>query len=85
MPLEKESCQAIEVSREAERCASGNPLFYRNLQHCEELEWWQEHLTRWNGCSLLSRKPDMILETDAIGWGAGQEQVSMQGKTNKSI
>ena len=31
----------------------------------EELEWWQEHLTRWNGRGLLAKNPDMVIETDA--------------------
>ena len=38
----------------------------------EELTWWQEHLTNWNGRGLLSQAPDLVIETDAstIGWGA---------------
>ena len=38
----------------------------------EELKWWQKHLTQWNGRCLLSRSPDLIIETDAstTGWGA---------------
>lgn len=38
----------------------------------EELIWWQEHLTRWNGRGLLSQTPDLVIETDAstVGWGA---------------
>ena len=38
----------------------------------QELQWWQEHLTIWNGHHLLTTPPDMVIETDAstTGWGA---------------
>ena len=38
----------------------------------QELQWWQEHLTIWNGRHLLTTPPDMVIETDAsnTGWGA---------------
>ena len=32
----------------------------------EELAWWQEHLTKWNGRCFLSREPDIVIETDAL-------------------
>ena len=38
----------------------------------QELEWWQEHLIKWNGRYLLKTTPDIVIETDAstTGWGA---------------
>ena len=38
----------------------------------EELKWWQQHLTRWNGRGLIAQSPDLTIETDAstVGWGA---------------
>ncbi|XP_028412214.1 uncharacterized protein LOC114535038 [Dendronephthya gigantea] len=38
----------------------------------EELHWWKDHLAAWNGKSLLKRKEDLTIETDAsnLGWGA---------------
>ena len=38
----------------------------------EELQWWVDHFTNWNGRSLISRKVQLTLETDAslTGWGA---------------
>ncbi len=38
----------------------------------EELEWWNTHFTNWNGRSLIAKKPNLSLETDAslTGWGA---------------
>ncbi|XP_028408210.1 uncharacterized protein LOC114530788 [Dendronephthya gigantea] len=37
----------------------------------EELHWWKDHLAAWNGKSLLKRKEDLTIETDAsnLGWG----------------
>ena len=29
----------------------------------QELEWWQEHLTKWNGRYLLTTTPDIVIET----------------------
>ena len=47
----------------------------------EELTWWKEQLTRWNGKSLVLRSPDIQLESDAsrIGWGASYEGVQTGG------
>ena len=38
----------------------------------EELDWWTNQLTHWNGKSLVLRQPDLQMESDAslIGWGA---------------
>ena len=38
----------------------------------EELDWWIDHLTDWNGRRLLTPKPDLVIETDAstVGWGS---------------
>ena len=38
----------------------------------EELQWWTTHFTNWNGRSLIAKKPNITLETDAsrTGWGA---------------
>ena len=38
----------------------------------EELLWWVHHLTTWNGRTILSQTPDLVVETDAslLGWGA---------------
>ena len=34
--------------------------------------WWRDNLEAWNGKALVSREPDLIIETDASrkGWGA---------------
>ena len=38
----------------------------------EEFEWWITHFTNWNGRSLLTKKHNVTVETDAslMGWGA---------------
>ena len=37
----------------------------------EEFEWWITHFTNWNGLSLLTKKHNVIVETDAslMSWG----------------
>ncbi len=42
------------------------------LEAKEELSWWGQHLTKWNGRCLMQKDPDLIITTDAsnIGWGA---------------
>ena len=42
-------------------------------QNCKEkLMWWDNHMAKWNGKSLLSKEVDMTIDSDAslIGWGA---------------
>ena len=44
-----------------------------SLKGLEELWWWINHLTEWNGKSLMrGQSPDIVIESDAslIGWGA---------------
>ena len=47
----------------------------------EELQWWLDHLTVWNGKSFLTEKPSMVIESDAStqGWGATCEGVRTGG------
>ena len=47
----------------------------------EELTWWSDQLTGWNGKSLVLRKPDLQIESDAsrIGWGASCNGVQTGG------
>ena len=47
----------------------------------EELQWWLDHLTVWNGKSFLMKKPSMVIESDAStrGWGATCEGVCTGG------
>lgn len=46
-----------------------------------ELQWWITHLEQWNGKSLLTRQPDVIIESDASlrGWGAVSNGVRTGG------
>ena len=38
----------------------------------EELIWWDTHMIKWNGKTMLLVEPDMVIESDAsnLGWGA---------------
>ena len=38
----------------------------------EELTWWDTKMVRWNGKTILTRDPELIIESDAStqGWGA---------------
>jgi hypothetical protein len=41
-------------------------------QYCrDELMWWDNHMVRWNGKSILKREIDMVIDSDAslTGWG----------------
>ena len=44
--------------------------------------WWRDNLDAWNGKSLISGTPDLIIETDASrkGWGAFCMGVSTGGQ-----
>ena len=52
----------------------------------QELEWWREHLTRWNGQCLLITTPDVMIQTDAstTGWGATCKGVRTGGPWSKT-
>ena len=38
----------------------------------EELQWWLDHLSAWNGRTITTEKPSLVIESDAStqGWGA---------------
>ena len=38
----------------------------------EEVQWWQEHLSLWNGRTLLKHRQQLLIQSDAsmTGWGA---------------
>ena len=35
----------------------------------EELQWWEDHLSQWNGRTLVTEKPSVVIETDASNRG----------------
>ena len=47
----------------------------------EELLWWVNQLSTWNGRAILPQPPDLIVETDAslLGWGAVSEGIRTGG------
>ena len=38
----------------------------------DELDWWNNHMLKWNGKSLIKKEIDLTINSDAslIGWGA---------------
>ena len=48
----------------------------------EELVWWRDNLDAWNGKSLISRTPDLVIETGASrkGWGTSFMGVATEGQ-----
>ena len=45
---------------------------YWTAEALEELKWWRDHLSAWNGRAILQSPPQLTIETDAStkGWGA---------------
>ena len=43
-----------------------------DLADQQELLWWRDNLAAWNGKSLLNKKEDLLIKTDAkhLEWGA---------------
>ena len=47
----------------------------------EELQWWVDHLSAWNGKTIMMEKPSVIIESDVstCSWGATYKGVHMGG------
>ena len=47
----------------------------------EELIWWDTQMSKWNGRHILSKEPDLIIESDAstLGWGASCQGIDTGG------
>ena len=52
----------------------------------EELQWWETHLSQWNGKTLVTEKPSIVIETDASnrGWGATSQGLRTGGPWSKT-
>ena len=52
-----------------------------DLECKSELKWWFRHLQDWNGKSLISPAPDLVITTDSsmMGWGAVCNGTTTQG------
>ena len=57
-----------EALREEQSCSSVTSL---TEEAREELEWWRDHFTQWNGRSLIVHNSSLTIKTDASkkGWG----------------
>ena len=53
-------------------CQDYGMILYLSDEAKEELWWWATHFRNWNGHSLIAKKPNVSLETDAsrTEWGA---------------
>ena len=71
--------QQIEALKESQ---SYQAKIVLNPQSLEELNWWINNLTLYNGKPLTVSPPDIILQTDASkkGWGASCQGNSTGGK-----
>ena len=52
-----------------------------DLECKSEIKWWFRHLQDWNGKSLISPAPDLVITTDSsmMGWGAVCNGTTTQG------
>ena len=64
---------AISLQKHKALARSGYDGIIRLLQEAEEdLRWWTNNLSQWNGQALSQSFPHCVIETDAsmMGWGA---------------
>ena len=60
------------------------PLFYRlrfSKEFQDEFDWWQSHLSQWNGKVVIQRQAQIVIQSDTslAGWGAVCKEVSTGG------
>ena len=79
-PLHYRHLQMLQVKGllEGKEYNSVVPL---NMECRNDHQWWIDQLSIWNGRSLISRSPDLIITTDASlkGWGAVCQGVHTRG------
>jgi len=44
----------------------------------EELSWWKEHISRWNG-KPLKQEPEQVSDASQLGWGAACAETCTEG------
>ena len=66
------------------KCLVKTPTYKAEVtlpDHCkEEIHWWIQSLSQWNGKQIISQEPDIVLETDASleGWGFHCPQLNVR-------
>ena len=82
-PLHYRHLQMLQVKGllEGKEYNSVVPL---NMECRNDLQWWIDQLSIWNGRSLISPAPDLIITTGASlkGWGAVCQGVHTRGLLN---
>ena len=68
-------CRSLQIS--LRQSLADNSQDYQSTvklspQAVEDLQWWEQHLTSWNGRSLISPASTIVIDLDASlqGWGA---------------
>ena len=77
-------CRSLQVS--LRQTLTANSQDYQSTvklspQAIEDLQWWKQHLTSWNGRSLISPAFTIVIDSDASlqGWGATCKGKSTRG------
>ncbi|VDH93156.1 Hypothetical predicted protein [Mytilus galloprovincialis] len=71
----------VEKNQRLNQTLSYNSELVLSQKAQNELNWWIHQLIHWNGRSLISIQPSVIIQTDAsnVGWGAVMNKVSIGG------
>ena len=73
-----------ELQMHKTKCLVKTPTYKAEVtlpDHCkEEIHWWIQSLSQWNGKQIISQEPDIVLETDASleGWGFHCPQLNVR-------
>ena len=59
----------------------GAGLRIHSVDSRKELMWWDKQMVKWNGKSMMTTEPDLIIESDASnqGWGASCQGTNTGG------
>ena len=67
------------LQRTLEQSDQNSRDFILSTGEQEELQWWLDHLSAWNGRTIMTEKPSLVMESDAsIGghFAKGHEQAA---------
>jgi len=82
-------CRSLQIC--LKQALSDNQQDYRAVvqlssQALEDLQWWELHLSSWNGRSLITQSASMTITSDASlkGWGATCNGIRTRGPWSPS-
>jgi len=69
-PVHYRQLQQLRI-RSFRRFESFDTLVTLDQKAMEELHWWKDQLTVWNGKGITLQPPNLVIETDAsmVSWG----------------